>query len=585
MGKGTGRREGKVGRGGKAKWRDEEEDEDEEEEEEEERRGKGRLGGNVVGGSGGPESVPAEAQMLMWHGVCVCVWGCEGKKSAPSFTRTLTPSFTRTLTPSFTRTLTPSFTRTLTPSFTLTLTPSTLTLTPSFTRTLTPSFTLTLTRSFTLTLTPSFTLTPTSPFTSFLTSPLLSSLSSLPSPLRSHLPSPLAFSPGQHGQLPAGNRHMIKKGHLLSAALIGRGTAYASSLSFTLPIDMTATSYLSTFNNIPPPSSFPILPPLFPLQMIKKGHMVSAALIGRGTAYALWGKLKTAIEDYSKVGDRGGAPMAEAWRRRAQACMADGQAEAAVKDLSRVVELEPHNMQAYNERGACATIPCHHATMASTPALATTDVLLQLAQSQRELGRVEDAEKSYLKALRLDPRHPQAYRVYSQFKQAMGDHRTALLVARQGLKLLPNDMDLRYTEASSVHALGIFSEAVQLYDSFLGINFPPDEERTKQFQAFYQRELTCYLAMRRHKPLPALKIDDELNPTFKECRCGATGGSPMVKLRGDGRRPDEKLRGDGRRPDEKLRGDGRRPDEKLRGDGRRPDEKLRGDGRRPDEKR
>ncbi|CAI5463034.1 unnamed protein product [Closterium sp. Yama58-4] len=77
-------------------------------------------------------------------------------------------------------------------------------------------------------------------------------------------------------------------------------------------------------------------------------------------------------------------------------------------------------------------------------------------------------------------------------------------------------MDLRYTEASCVHALGLFSEAVQLYDSFLGLNFPPEEERTKQFQAFYQRELTCYLAMRRHKPLPALKIDDELNPTFKE---------------------------------------------------------------------
>ncbi|CAI5990794.1 unnamed protein product [Closterium sp. NIES-65] len=50
--------------------------------------------------------------------------------------------------------------------------------------------------------------------------------------------------------------------------------------------------------------------------------------------------------------------------------------------------------------------------------------------------------------------------------------------------------------------------------------------------------------------------EDEL-----EDECGATGGSPKVKLQGDGRRPDEKLQGDGRRPDEKLQGDGRQPDE------------------------
>ncbi|GJP72667.1 hypothetical protein CLOP_g3433 [Closterium sp. NIES-67] len=289
--------------------------------------------------------------------------------------------------------------------------------------------------------------------------------------------------------------------------------------------------------------------------MIKQGAMVPAALVGRGTAYALWGKLKTAIEDYSKAIEEE-PRMTEAWRRRAQARMADGQAEAAVEDLNHVVELEPDNLQAYNERAmahmrakaswdavrdikyvlqedpsnAFARIhlgqaylsggDCDLAVGAFQEALEgdrnNKEVWLQLAQSQRELGHVGDAEKSYLKAFRIDPRHPQAYRVYSAFKHALGDHRTALAVARQGLQLVPDDLDMRYIEASSVHALGLFSEAVQLYDRILGLNFPPDEDRTKQFQSFYQRELTCYVAMRRHRPLSALKIDDELSPHFKE---------------------------------------------------------------------
>ncbi|CAI5467722.1 unnamed protein product, partial [Closterium sp. Yama58-4] len=109
------------------------------------------------------------------------------------------------------------------------------------------------------------------------------------------------------------------------------------------------------------------------------------------------------------------------------------------------------------------------------------------------------------------------YHLYSTLKHGMGYHREAMEIARKGLREADaNDLDLRYMEASCLHALGYFPQAIQAYSAILALQLAPGVDQTKQFQAFYQRELTAYLAQRRGKPMTAYSIDDDMHPTFKE---------------------------------------------------------------------
>ncbi|CAI5993332.1 unnamed protein product [Closterium sp. NIES-65] len=63
------------------------------------------------------------------------------------------------------------------------------------------------------------------------------------------------------------------------------------------------------------------------------------ALIGRGTAYALSGKIKEAIEDYSLACELD-PKMVDAWRRRAQARAAIGEVDGAIEDCTTTPSLE-----------------------------------------------------------------------------------------------------------------------------------------------------------------------------------------------------------------------------------------------------
>ncbi|CAI5495683.1 unnamed protein product [Closterium sp. Naga37s-1] len=140
---------------------------------------------------------------------------------------------------------------------------------------------------------------------------------------------------------------------------------------------------------VPPPSPPPFPPPLphSPLHLsLTPGHSrtflvlldelgnSAPALIGRGTAYALSGKMKEAIEDYSLVGVgmRAGAQdggrvaqespghheacelepkMVDAWRRRAQARAAIGEVDGALEDFTTALSLEKGQMDLLMERG------------------------------------------------------------------------------------------------------------------------------------------------------------------------------------------------------------------------------------------
>ncbi|CAI5507807.1 unnamed protein product [Closterium sp. Naga37s-1] len=280
------------------------------------------------------------------------------------------------------------------------------------------------------------------------------------------------------------------------------------------------------------------------------------ALTYRGTVYALMHRYQEAIADFTKALEFNPA-FYEARRRRGQTYTGMGKNDEAVKDLTAVIEARPTDWPAYMERGiahfnarlifqalsdlrtvtkhepknaqalfflaqahmhggeCAAAIPLLHRVKQLNPNL--KGLLVQLGQAYKEESRLEEAEETYRQALEKEPQNLLGYHLYSNLKHGMGYHREAMEIARKGLRLADaNDLDLRYMEASCLHALGYFPQAIQAYSAILALQLAPGVDQTKQFQAFYQRELTAYLAQRRGKPVTAYSIDDDIHPTFKE---------------------------------------------------------------------
>lgn len=70
------------------------------------------------------------------------------------------------------------------------------------------------------------------------------------------------------------------------------------------------------------------------------------------------------------------------------------------------------------------------------------------------------------------------------------------------------------------HALGYHNEAVQDYEKAFSIDSGnkekvPDEARSQQFLAFYQKEHALYIRKHLDDPVLAFCLDKELHPIFK----------------------------------------------------------------------
>lgn len=72
------------------------------------------------------------------------------------------------------------------------------------------------------------------------------------------------------------------------------------------------------------------------------------------------------------------------------------------------------------------------------------------------------------------------------------------------------------------HALGYHQEAVQDYERAFSIDSGnkdkiPDEARSQQFLAFYQKELALYIRKHLDDSITAFCPDKDLHPIFKVC--------------------------------------------------------------------
>ncbi|GJP75117.1 hypothetical protein CLOP_g5605 [Closterium sp. NIES-67] len=278
------------------------------------------------------------------------------------------------------------------------------------------------------------------------------------------------------------------------------------------------------------------------------------ALIGRGTAYALSGKIKEAIEDYSLACELE-PKMLDAWRRRAQARAAIGEIDGAIEDFTMALSLEKGQMDLLMERGmvysrarrfyeaakdlraVVAVMPkeemAHVALAEALVGLGEAEEAMEIyekivagnpgnrmawvymGQAARELAMPDKAEQAYRKATQLEPRFAHAYRLWALLKHAMGDHKQALELVRAAMQFEPENVEGHYIKGSCHHALGQLQDAVVTYDALLSKATRP-EEQPLLFMAFYQREVAQFTALRLNSPLLEFDFEDTFGPQFKQ---------------------------------------------------------------------
>ncbi|KAG1678967.1 hypothetical protein FOA52_013030 [Chlamydomonas sp. UWO 241] len=178
----------------------------------------------------------------------------------------------------------------------------------------------------------------------------------------------------------------------------------------------------------------------------------------------------------------------------------------AVIQLKDAVKLDPENHQMWNVMGLCATsqgdigdgVAAYERAVALKPDL--KEGFLNMAQTLKEEGKTDEAERNFQKVLTLDaPDAPSmtAYRVMAQMRQQKGLHQGAvdLLTRALGLKRQEGRIELLFQRAICYHALGYIREAVQDYDECMvtqgsngkGNGGVGEEAKTLQYLCFYQK--------------------------------------------------------------------------------------------------
>ncbi|CAI5993651.1 unnamed protein product, partial [Closterium sp. NIES-64] len=276
-------------------------------------------------------------------------------------------------------------------------------------------------------------------------------------------------------------------------------------------------------------------------------------LAWRGMAHAFAEHYEEALSDFNKALEQ--APKAgQILRQRASVLGILGRHKEAITDWTAVIEMDPNDAAARQERGAAyvnanaysSALPDLYAARAMAPQLFKPHLFLGLAltatgapfeavksyetamamnpdvkegwtnwgQTMKEIAMFNESERCYKRALDVDKGFLLAYKLWAKLRHTVGDHRGVIRLLQEGLKHHPNNVELRYFEASCFHATGDFSQAVRLYDSILSLQTSGDERF--QYLAFYQREIAAYMAVNVNAPFSHFSLDDHFNRVFKE---------------------------------------------------------------------
>lgn len=93
------------------------------------------------------------------------------------------------------------------------------------------------------------------------------------------------------------------------------------------------------------------------------------------------------------------------------------------------------------------------------------EVLTAVAASQRNFATLMEAEDTYLKALKLDPTHPELLEDYSQFLRMVGKMREGLTIVKRLVESEPSEPYYQNYLGAALYAAGDLEGAIVLYES------------------------------------------------------------------------------------------------------------------------
>lgn len=290
-----------------------------------------------------------------------------------------------------------------------------------------------------------------------------------------------------------------------------------------------------------------------------------AALLGRGTAFALQGMFNEARVDFSAA-IKLAPENIDALKRRAQVTSALGDEESAFTDLNRCVTLDRSADSFYQRGVSLYKMRNYKRALLDFQASARLDHGNKLTynfmgQCHICLGEAERAIESYRKALSIDPAFREAYgnmgqaykelanedMALSSFKAALsikdeangtfyshgfylrgltyfgvGLHKHAFNDFTQALKIDKNLFEAWWMRAVCASGLGLESLAVSDFDCALTLR--PDHA------SWYQRQLALFYHKMMDTPLSQFCIDNSLSAEFKESWCKrSTPSSQLAK--------------------------------------------------------
>ena len=185
-----------------------------------------------------------------------------------------------------------------------------------------------------------------------------------------------------------------------------------------------------------------------------------------GDAYAQKGQLGRALESYERaleIDDRSGM----IWNNYGQTLSRSGQREKAERAFARAMELLPEQAEPYNNMGNifaarkdyARAAEMYHKALQLDPAV-RPEILGNLGDTYRELGRLREARGWLQEAIQLGPERGVLYFYLGQVERAAGQGEAALAAFEQALARNPDHARAQVERAEVLSEAGLSKRAL-----------------------------------------------------------------------------------------------------------------------------